>query len=30
VVGSPDPIYGEHVVAVVSVRNGNALDEQEL
>jgi long-chain acyl-CoA synthetase len=29
-VGAPDPLYGERVVAFVSLRNGNAPSEQEL
>ena len=30
VTGTPDPVYGEQVVAVVSVRKGAALGEKEL
>ena len=30
VVGEPDPVYGERIVAFVSPRNGNAPSEQEL
>ena len=30
VVGAPDPVYGERVVAFVSLRNGNAPSEQDL
>jgi len=30
VIGAPDPIYGERVIAFVSLRNGNTSGEQEL